>query len=122
MSEASEETLKRVFAQAPVVGADEGFVALLGAAAGARRQARRVRRIVLLTLLPIAAVGVAILLAPLALTMSVSSIGNALLGLPDQLGASAQSASHLPGALYIGLTLAAIVLPLAGAAWLSRRL
>jgi hypothetical protein len=121
MSEPSDDTLKRAFAEAPVAGADEGFVAMLAVGVAARRRARRARRMALLAVLCAAAVCVAWLLAPLALTMSVSSLGNTLLGLPDQLDATVQQASQLPGAMFVGAVLAGIALLLAATAWLARR-
>lgn len=66
MSEQPDETLKRVFARAPMVGADEGFVATLASDVAARRRAQRMRRVGLMALLGMVAVGVAWLLAPLA--------------------------------------------------------
>lgn len=121
MSEASDDILKRIFAQAPMVGADEGFVASLARDVAARHRARRARRNVLLALACAGAVGLAWLLAPLALTTSLSSVGSTLLSLPDQLGVTAQEASRLPGVLLIEILLVAVALPLAATAWLVRR-
>jgi hypothetical protein len=121
MSDAPDEAFKRAFAQAPVVGADEGFVASLAGNVAARRRAQRFRRIAVVTLLCMVGVGLAWLLAPLALTTSVSTLGNALLGLPDQLGATVQQASRIPAVLFAGLALVAITLPLAAVVWLARR-
>jgi hypothetical protein len=121
MSEQPDEALKRAFARAPVVGADEGFVAALASDVAARRRAQRLRRVGLMALLGVVGVGLAWWLAPLALTASVSSLGNTLLGLPDQLGATAQQVSRVPAALFLGLALIAVALPLAAAAWLARR-
>jgi len=104
-----------------VVGTDEGFVATLATGIAARQRAQRLRRIALLTLLCAVAVGLAWLLAPLSLTTSVSGLGSALLGLPDQLGATAQQVSHLPGALFVGIALVCVALPMAAAVWLARR-
>ncbi len=121
MSEPSDDILKRAFAQAPVVGADEHFVAALAAGVALRRRRQRVRRVGLMLLVCVVAMAAAWLLAPLALTTSMSELGTVLLGLPDQVGATAQQAARLPGAPFIGIALAGIALVLAAAAWLARR-
>jgi hypothetical protein len=121
VSQASDDRLKRLFAQAPLVAADEGFVVQVASEVATRRGTLRARRMALVLLLCVAGVGLAFLLAPLALTDSVSGVGGSLLGLPDQVGVAADSVRGSPGVLYLGIALAAIVLPLAGAAWLSRR-
>jgi hypothetical protein len=121
MTDNPDDTLKRLLAQAPQVGADEAFVGSIAAEVAARRGMRRARRLALLALSIFIAMGLAILLAPLAPVASLADAGSTLLGLPNEVGSAAVSAGHLPGALYIALALGAIVLPLAGAAWLSRR-
>lgn len=121
MTGTSDDTLKRLLAQAPQADADEAFVGSIAAQVATRRSARRARRVVLVAVLPVLAICLAILLAPLAPVVSLADAGSALLGLPDNLGTAAESAGHLPGALYLGLALAAIVVPLAGAAWWARR-
>jgi hypothetical protein len=120
VSEESDE-LKRLFAQAPRVDADEGFVAQVATDVAARRGALRARRSALLLLLGMAGLGLAFVLAPLALTSSLSGVGSSLLGLPENMGVAAEIFRSSRSALYLGIALAAIVLPLAGVAWLSRR-
>ena len=122
MSEAPDESLKRAFARAPMVGADESFVTSLVGGVAARRRAQRVRRRALIALLGVAALGFAWWLAPLALTASVSSLGNALLGLPGQIGSTAQQVTHAPVMQYLALALVAVALPLAAATWFARRM
>jgi hypothetical protein len=121
MNEATEEILKRAFAEAPVVGADEGFVVSLAVDVAGRRRARRMRRMAIWMLACACAVLLAWLLAPLALTASVSTLGNTLLGLPDRIGAQAVSAGNLRYVVLAGLALAGLALPLVAAAWLARR-
>ncbi len=121
MSEASDERLRRLFAQAPAMDGDEGFVVQVAAQVAVRRGARSVRRNALVVLLGVAGVGLAFLLAPLAPMAFVPDFGDSLAGLPAQVGAAAESVRSVPVAPWLGLALAAIVLPLAGVAWLSRR-
>ncbi len=121
MTDKPDAALKRLFAHTPQVGADEAFVGSIALRVAARRSARRARRVVLLAVLPVVAFCLAIVLAPLAPVVSLADAGRVLLGLPGDVGAAAQSAGHLPGALYLGLALAGIIVPLAGAAWWSRR-
>ena len=121
MSEASDESIKRLFAQAPAMDADEGFVVQVARQVAERRGALRARRNARLLLLAAAGVGLAFLLAPLAPMAWVPDLGNSLVGLPEQVGAAAESVSGVPAAPWLGLALAVIVLPLAGVAWLSRR-
>jgi hypothetical protein len=122
MSQIPDGNLKRLFAQAPAAGSDGAFVASIALDVARRRAAQRARRVALLALLSIAAMGLALLLAPFAPSVTpVSELGNSLLQLPDQVGAAAATARTLPGALYLGIALAVVVLPLASAAWLSRR-
>jgi hypothetical protein len=121
VSEASDDRLKRLFAQAPRVEADEGFVVQVAGDVATRRGRLRARRMALVLLFCMAGLGLAFVLAPLALTDSVSGAGGSMLGLPEKLGVAADSVRSSPAVLYLGIALAAIVLPLAGAAWLSRR-
>jgi hypothetical protein len=118
MSQALDNNLKRLFAQAPVVGSDEPFVAALARQASVMRRRRRVATVALLA---VAAVGAAALLAPLAPVASVSSAGSSLLGLPEQLVTAAASAGRLPGAIPAGVAAAVIGLIVAGAVWIARR-
>jgi hypothetical protein len=119
MSETSDESLKRLFARAPVVGPDEGFVARMAAEVGTRRRERRVLRRALLC---VVAAGLVWLLAPFTPVVSIATLGNSLLGLPDQLGTTVDTIGRQPIALYVGVLVAVIALPLAAAAWLARRL
>lgn len=122
MSEIRDGEFTRLFAQAAVPGGDAGFVAGVAAEVARRGAARRARRVALMVALPIAAAALAALLAPFAPPVApVSELGNSLLELPDEVGAAAATARHLPGALYLGIALLAVALPLASAAWLSRR-
>ncbi|MEJ0100329.1 MAG: hypothetical protein WDO12_11605 [Pseudomonadota bacterium] len=122
MSTTSGDDLKRLFAQAPLVGADDDFVAQVAAGVVARRRALRMRRAAVLALLGMVAAGGAALLAPVAPSAAyVSAMGDSLLNLPDQIGNAAAQMGDAPGAWYLRLVLAVIVLPLAGVAWLSRR-
>jgi uncharacterized membrane protein len=119
MNETSDDRLKRLFAQAPVVAPDEGFVLQVASDVGARRSQRRVWQRVLII---VVAAGLAVLLAPFAPVNSIGTLGTSLLSLPDQLVATVHTIGQQPMALYVGVLLAAIALPLAAAAWLSRRL
>lgn len=121
MSEASDERIKRLFAQQPAVAGDEGFVAQVATQVATRRAARRTKRSALVVMLAAAGVALATLLAPLAPMAVVPDVANALVELPRQVGAAAESVRSVPVAPWLGLALAVIVLPLAGAAWLSRR-
>ncbi len=122
MSETSDDDLKRLFAQSPLLAADDAFVAQVAAGVAVRRRRLRVRRAAVMTLLCAVATVFAVLLAPVAPSVtSVSALGGSLLDLPDQIGNAAVEVGNLPGALYLWLVLAAIVLPLAGVAWWSRR-
>jgi hypothetical protein len=113
--------IKRLFAQAPAVDADEGFVVQVVAQVAVRRGALRARRNALVVLLGVVAVGLAFLLAPLAPMAFVPDVGDSLAHLPTQAGSVAAGIRSVPGALWLGLALAAVALPVAGAAWLSRR-
>ncbi len=122
MSENQEDDFKRLFAQAPLVGADDAFVAQVADGVAARRRTMRARRAVLLVLACAIAAWLAVLLAPVAPSIAaVSALGDSLLNLPDRIGNAAEDVRGVPGALYLWLVLAALVLPLAGVAWLSRR-
>jgi hypothetical protein len=121
VSEASDERIKRLFAQAPAVQADEGFVVQVAAQVAGRRGVLRARRNALLLLLAVAGVGLALLLAPLAPMALVPDVADSLAGLPGQVGAAAASVRGVPAAPWLGLALAAVALPLAAVAWLSRR-
>jgi 2-methylisocitrate lyase-like PEP mutase family enzyme len=121
MTDTSDDALKRLLAQAPQVGADAAFVESIARKVAERRSARRARRVLLVAVLPVLAICLAIVLAPLAPVASLADAGGALLGLPHDVGSAAASAGRMPGAFYLGLALAAVVVPLAGAAWLSRR-
>ena len=121
MSGYPEENFKRLFAQAPVPCSDEVFVATIAADVARRRAAWRTRRVAFTALLCMAALALALLLAPFAPVTPASQLGSSLLELPDHVRAAATTASHWPGALYMGIALAAVALPLAGAAWLARR-
>jgi hypothetical protein len=114
----SDQRMKRLFAQAPAVAADEGFVVQVATQVAVRRGALRARRIAWIALLGVAGVALAFLLAPLAPMLFVPDLGDSLLGLPYQVG---DVAASLPGAPWLALALAALVLPLAGVAWLLRR-
>jgi hypothetical protein len=119
MNETSDENLKRLFAQAPVVAPDEGFVLRMATEVGTRRSQRRFLWRVLLL---VASIALVLLLAPLTPMTSIAALGGSLLDLPDHVGTAVGSISQQPLALYVGVLLAAIALPLAAAAWLSRRL
>lgn len=122
MSEAPDEHLRRRFARAPRVDADETFVAAVAGHLASRRAVRRARRATLLTLLAVVAVGLAFLLAPFAPSAaSLFHLGGSLLALPDQAGVAAESVGQQPGGLYLESALAAVVVALAGVAWWSRR-
>lgn len=122
MNQDPDAHLKRLFAQAARPGDDETFVATVVVEVAARRAVQRARRTARMALLSLAAVALALLLAPFAPPVApVTELGTALLELPTQAGAMAETARSLPGAMYIGLALAMLVLPLAGAAWLARR-
>lgn len=121
MSEASDERIRRLFAQAPAVGADEGFVVQVASQVALRRGVLRARRATWVALLAVAGIGLAFLLAPLAPMALVPDVGDSLAGLPGQVGAAAASVRSVPVAPWLGLAFAAILLPLAGVAWLSRR-
>jgi hypothetical protein len=129
MSDAPDEVLKRAFAQAPVVGPDENFVAALSADVAARRTRRR------LLVGACGATGILVLalaLALLAPTEQLSATGLSLLQLPERLGELAPATStqwpaggwraSLPTGAWLYLMLALCVLPLAAAPWIVRRI
>jgi hypothetical protein len=109
MNGTSDDALRRLFAQAPPVAAEESFVASVAMQVATQRAHRRRWRVVRMALVMMLVAAIAAWLAPYA-----------PLTLPDELAATAQQrAQSLP--LYLYLILGAAVLPLAGTAWLVRR-
>ena len=109
MNETSDESLRRLFAQAEPVVPEESFVAAVASQLVARRLRQRRLRAALAAAAVLAAVVVAAWLAPYA-----------PLSWPVDVAATArQRAVQVP--FYLYLVLAAAVLPLLGTVWLVRR-
>ncbi len=109
MSETTDERLRRLFAQAEPVAAEESFVAAVTTQVTAQRRRQRQRRVGLFALCAVVLAVLAAWLAPYA-----------PVALPAEIADTAQlGVSRLP--VYLYLVLAACVLPLAGTAWLVRR-
>lgn len=123
MSEASDDTLRRAFAQAPLVATDEAFVAAVAAQVGVHRKRRRALHVARSLALVVAGLGLAAWLAPLAPPVQrLSGTGMALLDVPDRVAAAAQGgAGILHADPWLLLSIAVVVVPLAGVAWLFRR-
>jgi hypothetical protein len=109
MSEDPDQNLRRLFARAGDVAADEAFVAGVAMRVSAQRSRQRARRLGLTVLAAAAGVLLAVCLAPYA-----------PLSLPDTLARVGDATAH-PLPTYLYLVIAAGVLPLAGTAWLLRR-
>ncbi len=123
MSEASDDTLRRAFAQAPVVAADEAFVAAVATQVGVHRKRQRALQVTRTFGLVVAGLALAAWLAPLAPPVQrLSASGMALLDVPDRMAVAAQgSAGILHADPWLLLSLAVVVVPLAAVAWLMRR-
>jgi len=123
MSEASDDTLRRAFAQAPLVAADETFVASVAVQVGVHRKRRRALHVARTLALVVAGLGLAAWLAPLAPPVQrLPGAGMALLDVPDRVAIAAQgSAGILQADPWLLLSIAVVVVPLAGVAWLLRR-
>ena len=131
MDEIPDDRLRRLFANAPVVAPEAAFVAAVTAGIQARRRGRRRVTAVLLSMAALAVLGLAVVLAslepsvPLAPPVGLaSSAGALLLQFPERLGAAVQDmggavAASLADPLML-FVLAAVLLPLAGTAWLLR--
>jgi hypothetical protein len=122
MSEASDETLRRAFAQAPAVAADETFVASVAVQVGVQRTRRRALQLARNWALVMAGLGLAAWLAPVAPSVQrFSDAGNVLLDVPDRLAVVAQGGAGLMMEPWLLLSIAVVLVPLAGVAWLLRR-
>jgi hypothetical protein len=124
MSEASDDTLRRAFAQAPRVAADEAFVASVAGQVGVHRKRRRALHVLRVIGLVVAGLGLAAWLAPLAPPVQrLPGVGMALLDAPDRMAIAAQGGVGILHAdPWLLLSLAVVVVPLAAVAWLSRRI
>jgi hypothetical protein len=122
MSQASDDSLRRAFAQAPLVAADEAFVASVAAQVAVHRRRRRVLQVARTCALVVAGLGLAAWLAPLAPPVQrLPDAGIVLLDVPDRVLGAAQGSAGLLGDPWLLLSLAVVVVPLAGVAWLLRR-
>jgi hypothetical protein len=122
MSEASDETLRRAFARAPEVAADETFVASVAVQVGVQRTRRRALQVVRNWALVMAGLGLAVWLAPVAPSVRrFSDAGSVLMDVPDRVAAVAQGGAGLMAEPWLLLSIAVVLLPLAGVAWLLRR-
>ncbi len=122
MSEASDDTLRRAFAQAPLVAADEAFVAAVATQVGVHRKRRRLLQVARTSALVVTGLGLAAWLAPLAPPVQrLPDAGMLLLDVPDRMVVAAQGSAGLLGDPWLLFSLAVVVVPLAGVAWLLRR-
>lgn len=116
MNDTSGDDLRRAFARAPGVGADEGFVASVAAAVDARRARRRMW----LGAGGAAAALLVVMLALVSPATRLSAAGMSLLQLPERIGELGPLVLRPPSGAWSYLLLALCALPLAGVAWFGR--
>ncbi len=121
MEDENDIRLRRLFASSESVEQDPAFVAAVSRQVAAHRRGRRIRRSLVAALLGVTAAALAVLLAPFA-PIPDGSVGMSLLRLPEWLDDVAKlGLGRLSANPYMYLLLAAGVLPIAGTAWLMRR-